>query len=278
MSKQTRALEAIIFDVDGTLADTEEYHRQAFNEAFTEFDMGWHWSQAEYTDLLSISGGRERIRAYAEAHLQPGHRPTALRELAHTIHDRKSDIYRDKLCNGHIQLRSGVLRLLQQAKSAGLHIGIATSSSTFNVETLLAHALDRPLSDYFEVVVTSDTVIDKKPSPAAYQFALAEMALAPHQCIAIEDTANGNRAALDSGLKTLITTHPFTYTHDFSGASLVVDALGMPEAPFKVLAGNSHGSRYVDISLLDALLTGSRQPVSEWVDDDAADDRLIMAK
>lgn len=274
LSNATTTLQAIIFDVDGTLADTEEYHRQAFNEAFAEHGINWHWSPEEYTELLTTSGGRERIRAYAEAHLLPRPDSAALRKLALKLHSRKSAIYRDKLVNGHIGLRPGVLRLLQEARQAGLHIALATSSSTFNVETLLLHALDRPLKDYFETVVTSDIVVDKKPSPAVYQFALAELGLAPDECIAIEDTASGNRAARAAGLKTVITTHRFTRHHDFSSASLVLDQLGAPGDAFEVQAGNSHGASYVDLRLLDALLAGTMEPIADsWTDEPA-----VMAK
>lgn len=270
----TTTLQAVLFDVDGTLADTEEYHRQAFNEAFAEYGLNWHWSREEYTELLAISGGRERIRAYAEAHLLPQPSARAIRKLALDVHTRKSAIYRDKLIKGHIGLRPGVLRLLKEAKQAGVHVALATSSSSFNVETLLGHALDRPIKDYFESVVTSDIVIDKKPSPAVYQYALAELGLAPDECIAIEDTASGNRAARAADLKTVITTHRFTEHHDFTGASLVLDQLGSPAEPFQVQSGNSHGASYVDVALLDALLTGS----FDLIDDSWQPDLAVIAK
>lgn len=271
MTNGITTLKAIIFDVDGTLADTEDYHRQAFNEAFDEYGLNWHWSSEEYTELLAISGGRERIRAYAEAHLLPKPSAAKARDLALEIHTRKSVIYRDKLESGHIGLRSGVLRLLKEAKLAGVHLALATSSSRSNIETLLNNALDRPISDYFESVVTCDTVIDKKPSPAVYQCALAELGLTPDECIAIEDTANGNRAAQAAGLKTVITTHCFTEHHDFSGASLVLDQLGSETSPFTVHSGNPHGARYVDIILLDTLLSGSREVLpDEWQNENVA--------
>jgi HAD superfamily hydrolase (TIGR01509 family) len=253
----TATLQAIIFDVDGTLADTEEVHRQSFNEAFAEFDLDWNWSQDDYIDLLAISGGRERIRAYAQSHLTPNPRIGAARELAASIHTRKSAIYRDKLNSGQVQLRPGVQRLLNEAYADGLHLAIATSTSTANVETLLGNNLDKPLTHYFETIVTSDIVVDKKPAPAVYQYALAELGLAPDHCIAIEDTLNGNLAALAAGLKTVITTHRFTRHHDFPGASLVLDQLGERNRPFSILSGDAHGSSYVDVPLLDTILTGS---------------------
>ena len=275
MNTTTSTLQAVIFDVDGTLADTEEFHRQSFNEAFAEFELDWHWSREEYTELLAISGGRERIRAYAEQHLRPYPGPAALRELALKIHTRKSAIYRDKLCSGHIGLRNGVQRLLHEAHSRGVHCAIATSTSAYNVETLLQHAFNRPLREYFESVVTSDIVVDKKPSPAVYQYAMAELGLAPNQCVALEDTGSGNAAARAAGLKTVITTHQFTRHHDFTGASLVLDRLGGPNTPFHVYAGNPHGADYVNIDLLDKLLSGHAEVATA---PQAPNDRMMMAK
>lgn len=254
----TATLQAIIFDVDGTLADTEEVHRQSFNEAFAEFQLDWNWSHEEYTDLLAISGGRERLRSYAHAHLKPRPRAKALRELAADIHARKSAIYRDKLNNGHIALRPGVQRLLDEARLYNLHLAIATSTSSANVDTLLGKLLKQAPSQIFETIVTSDIVVDKKPDPAVYQYALAELGLMPDHCVAIEDTVNGNRAAIAAGLKTVITTHRFTRHHDFSGAALVLDQLGERNKPFTILSGDAHGASYVDIDLLDGLLSGNR--------------------
>ncbi|MEX2517307.1 MAG: HAD-IA family hydrolase [Gammaproteobacteria bacterium] len=275
MSTSALALQAIIFDVDGTLADTENYHRQAFNDAFGEFDLDWHWSAADYVSLLAISGGRERIREYASKHLKPKLSATATRDLALRMHQRKSEIYREKLVAGHIGFRDGVMRLINEARHRRLHLAIATSTSSPNVDTLLHNALGVPPESIFEAIVTSDIVVDKKPSPAVYQYALAELGLAPDECIAIEDTANGNRAARAAGLKTIITTHQFTEHHDFSGASLVVDQLGGPQQPFTVRQGNAHGARYVDIDLLEILLTGEHYQTQQ---SQPAADLLIMAK
>lgn len=271
----TATLQAIIFDVDGTLADTEELHRQSFNEAFAEFELDWDWSQDDYIDLLAISGGRERIRSYAHTHLKPRPRAKALRELAADIHARKSDIYRHKLTSGHAGLRPGVQRLLNEARLDGLHLAIATSTSSANVETLLGNIFKQPSSSLFETIVTSDIVADKKPDPAVYQYALAELGLAPEHCIAIEDTVNGNLAARAAGLRTVITTHRFTRQHDFPGASLVLDQLGERDQPFTILSGEAHGASYVDIGLLDAILTGD----SQLRDDDYPENLpLVMAK
>lgn len=247
-------LKAIIFDVDGTLANTEETHRQSFNTAFEEFGLKYHWSEQEYAGLLSISGGRERITAYLKTRKFKNADEHSLREFASQLHQRKSEIYRNNLIAGHVGLRNGVLRLINEARQKNIKLGIATATSRANVETLLQHNLGETGLEQFDVVVTSDIVKDKKPSPAVYQFAIAEMGLTPESCIAIEDTSNGNKAARAAGLKTVITTHAFTIDNDFSGASLVINQLGEPEMPFSVISGNSFGYGYVETELLIKLI------------------------
>lgn len=247
-------LKAIIFDVDGTLANTEEIHRQSFNEAFREFDLNYSWSEREYTRLLSISGGKERIYAYLKDKSITLDNEYSLREYSLIIHKRKSEIYREKLVAGHIGLRSGVQRLINEAESKNIRLAIATCTSLSNVETLLCNAIGVNALSRFSAIVTSDVVLDKKPSPIAYQFALAELGLEAKHCIVIEDTQNGNIAALETGLKTIITTHSLTLDNNFSGSSLVIDKLGEPESPFTVSCGNAFGSHYVDVDLLEKTL------------------------
>lgn len=253
-----QALKAIIFDVDGTLANTEETHRQSFNCAFSEFGLDYQWSEQEYTKLLSISGGRERITAFLKAQNFDIKGDIKLRDFALRVHQRKSEIYREKLVAGHIGLRTGVFRLITEARQQGIKLGIATATCYENVKTLLQTNLGTEGFTYFDVVVTSDIIKDKKPSPVVYQFALAELGLTPDHCIAIEDTTNGNRAARTAGLKSIITTHAFTIDNDFNGASLVVDQLGEPDTPFNVLAGNTHGCSYVDVNLLKRIVNQTR--------------------
>ena len=268
-------LKAIIFDVDGTLANTEETHRLAFNAAFQEFGLNYHWSEQDYIELLSISGGRERITAFLKSQNDFDFTTEIkLREFARQIHERKSEIYREKLVAGHIGLRSGVKRLIAEARQKQIKIGIATATSYANVKTLLENNLGSGALDNFAVIVTSDIVKDKKPYPVVYQFAIAELGLVPEDCIAIEDTANGNLAAYNSGLQVVITTHNFTTDNDFSGASLVVDQLGEPDQPFNITSGNAYDSSYVDIALLNKILESSHQGIAR----NRIDDAVVMAK
>lgn len=270
-----RALQAIVFDMDGTLADTEEIHRQAFNRAFAEFGFEWQWSPEEYHDLLSISGGRERIRQYLMQKRERPRATAALRQLALSVHKRKSELYRELLVAGHVALRPGVNCLLTEARAQDLKLAIATSSSRRNVETLLATTLGANADGLFRAFATCDVVEDQKPSPAIYQYALAELGIEPGHAVAIEDTRNGNLAARAAGLKTLITTHRYTRDNDFRGASLVLDQLGEPGQPFRVLAGEAYGATFVDLDLLQRILAGAERP--EPVADDNWRIRSVVA-
>ena len=248
-------LKAIIFDMDGTLAATEETHRQAFNEAFKEFHTPFQWSVSEYIQLLSISGGKERIFKFLK--LQNFNVPEneKLRDYTLRIHQRKSEIYRKKLIAGHIGLRNGVERLIKEARQKGISMAIATCTSKANVEVVSKSVLGEDALSYFETLVSSDLVADKKPSPAVYQYALANLGLKPENCVVLEDTSNGNRAALTAGIKTVITTHPLTVDEDFTGASLVIDQLGEPEDNFTVSSGDALDAKYVDVDLLEKIIS-----------------------
>ena len=238
---------AIIFDMDGTLADTEELHRRAFNLAFREHACPLNWSRLEYKQLLSVSGGRERIHYCLQ---QAGMADAGLQRTVDAVHRTKSTLYRQILVSGVIKLRPGIRRLVQECRAAGLKLAIATSSSTDNVNTLLSRTFGSDGNDFFPVVVTCDLVADKKPLPAVYHYALSELGVKAEHCVAVEDTTNGNLAALAAGIPVVITTHPLTVDNDFSGASLVLNHLGEPDKPFKVAAGAAYGRHFVDLDLL----------------------------
>ncbi len=256
-------LKALIFDVDGTLADTEETHRLAFNETFAKYGLDWYWSPEQYIRLLAISGGRERIRRYARTHPRPGYAHLSDEDLAGELHHDKTERYARMLVEGHVGLRPGVLRLLREARCDGIRLAIATSTARSNVITLLDNNLPEGWQAWFEVIVSSEDISRQKPDPEVYQRALAGIGVMADDAMAIEDTENGHRAARAAGLKTVITTHYFTEHHDFSGASLVVNRLGEPDLPFKRAAGDAHGATLVDIALLRRLNAPAGIPVSE---------------
>jgi len=248
-------LEALIFDVDGTLADTErDGHRVAFNQAFTNAGLDWEWGVDLYGKLLKVSGGKERMSRYmvdkGDQHLQDGN-ATLIPEL----HTAKNLIYSEMLQHGRISLRRGIRRLLSSARDAGLRLAIATTTSRVNVIELLRHTVHPEGLSWFEVIATADEVPDKKPSPAVYEYVLDEMKLKRESCLAFEDSENGLMASQQAGIETIVTVNDYTRNGNFSQALLVLSDLGGPGQPFEVMGGRAAGSigarySYVSVELL----------------------------
>lgn len=240
-----KKLEALIFDVDGTLADTErDGHRVAFNQAFAEAGLDWDWTVDLYGELLQVTGGKERIRLYVEKFLEGFEPDEDIIEFAARLHKRKTHFYLELLQSGAIPLRPGVERLINEAREAGLRLAIATTTTPANVTYLLSATLGEESLDWFEVIAAGDIVPAKKPAPDIYDWALEQMDLDPQACLAFEDSLNGVKSSLGAGLKTLITVNGYTKEDDFSGAELVLDQYGEPDKPFTILEGDAN--RYAD--------------------------------
>lgn len=221
------ALEALIFDVDGTLADTESAHLAAFNQAFAEFGLDWRWDEALYTELLNISGGKERILHYWHT-AQPALRELeamALQDTVERLHELKTAAYESAVNDGAVSLRPGVLRLMDEALAEGVQLAIATTTSPVNIAALLRRAIGPDWRMNFTAIGDASTAPVKKPHPQVYQQMLAALQLAPARCLAFEDSSNGLRAATAAGLATVITPTRYTAQHDFSGALRVLPDL-----------------------------------------------------
>jgi len=233
-------LEALIFDVDGTLADTErDGHRVAFNRAFTDLGLGWEWSVEMYRQLLAVTGGKERIRYYLERFNTTFRRPADLDDFIAELHAVKTRHYVRMLDKGAIPLRPGVERLLHEARAEGMRIAIATTTTPENVTALLEHALHPDSPSWFEVIGAGDVVPAKKPAPDIYEYVLQRLALTAAQCMAFEDSANGIRSSVGAGLHTVVAVNAYTRNEDFSRALLVLDHFGEPHLPFVVLGGSA---------------------------------------
>lgn len=246
-------LTTLLFDVDGTLAETEEVHREAFNKAFEQAGLDWHWSPSLYAELLAVTGGKERIRYFLDTRLPGFETPIRLDEYIASLHAAKTDIYTGMVASGQVALRPGVRRLLDEARGAGLRLGIATTTTPANVLALLTHSLADDAADWFEVIAAGGVVPNKKPAPDIYFYAMQQLGVDARECLAFEDSANGLLSARDAGLQTLVTVSQYTRGQNFSGAALVLDQLGEPDQPFEVLAGDADAYRCVNVQQLREL-------------------------
>jgi HAD superfamily hydrolase (TIGR01509 family) len=220
-------LQALIFDVDGTLADTEAAHRAAFNQAFDQEGLDWHWDEALYTQLLDVSGGKERLTHYwTQRHPEVRDVDGAgVRDTIARLHELKTAAYEAMVNDGAVSLRPGVLHLIDAAGHAGLHLAIATTTSPVNIAALLRGAIGSDWRQFFGIVEDASTAAIKKPHPQVYLQTLQRLQLPAAQCLAFEDSANGLRAATGAGLATVITPTQFTAGHDFSAALKVLPNL-----------------------------------------------------
>jgi HAD superfamily hydrolase (TIGR01509 family) len=248
------SLRALLFDVDGTLADTErDGHRLAFNAAFREFGLDWEWDVPLYGKLLAITGGKERISHYIGAFRPDFKRPADFDDLIAALHKAKTRHYTELLAEGGLPMRPGVARLLKEAREAGLRLAIATTTTPDNVTALLEHSLASDAASWFEVIAAGDIVPAKKPAPDIYLWTLEKMHLKAESCLAFEDSENGIRASRGAGLKTLVTVNDYTVDHDFRGAAAVLTDLGEPDAPATAISGAWSGQGYVTVESLKAL-------------------------
>ncbi len=236
-------LEALIFDLDGTLADTEETHRQAFNAAFIELELWWDWSPERYATLLRISGGEERIRHYIGTLGVPAAERARLLELAPALHRAKTRLTTELLARGRRPFRPGVARLLRQAREQGLKLALASTTTSANVDALLRANLAEAPHVFFDVIACADQVRAKKPSPELYDLVLSSLRLPAEACIAFEDSVNGLAAAKAAGLVTVVTPTRWNVGQDFGAADLLLASLEDLDVPgLERLLGEAHAA------------------------------------
>ena len=216
---------AIIFDVDGTLAETEETHRKAFNRAFQGAGLSWSWDQELYRELLAVTGGKERIRYFIEDFGAEGAPQDDLDGFIRALHAEKTIAYTQIVSGGELQLRPGVRKVIAEARERGYRLAIATTTTPANVDALFASTFGDAGQNLFEVICAGDSVPNKKPAPDVYIKALEELDLPGASCVAIEDSRNGLLSACAAGIATIVTPGIYTRDENFDEAALVIDDL-----------------------------------------------------
>ena len=253
MSASRPELRGLLLDFDGTIAETERRgHRVAYNRAFAELGLGWQWDEHLYGELLAVAGGRERLRHYIETHRpRLPDDPALVSSLVARIHDAK--IRHFAAIAPTIGARPGVLRLLREAGEAGIRTAIATTAARAGVEAILASVTG--LSSLVTLIAANDVVERMKPAPDVYLWTLAQLRLSANECVAIEDSNVGLRAATGAGLATVVTVSDYTALEDFAGARAVLTDLGEADAPARSLGGLAPGNGIVNVDFLRAVLS-----------------------
>ncbi|MYM57074.1 HAD-IA family hydrolase [Thalassovita mangrovi] len=213
-------LRALIFDVDGTLAETEELHRRAFNDTFAVEGLAWDWDRDGYRELLKTTGGKERMLAFAAREGIDFSTEEAAR-----LHKIKTARYATLVDRGGLELRPGIAELIDKARAHGLKLAVATTTSPQNVDQLCHSCWGRAATEVFDTIAAGDQVAQKKPAPDVYQLALQQLGLPAEDTIAFEDTANGVRSARAAGIRVVVTPSMYSGAEDFTGADWILPTL-----------------------------------------------------
>jgi HAD superfamily hydrolase (TIGR01509 family) len=251
------ALEAIFFDQDGVIIDTErDGHRVAFNQAFRESGFSFQWDVDEYHALLQVGGGKERMTHYLHTKgFGVPVAPDAEHDLIKKLHLRKTAIFIELIESGRLPLRPGVHRFMKEAADNGLKLGICTTSDEKAAQAIVRTKLaDIPLS----FILAGDIVKKKKPDPEIYCLALQKTGLEPRQCLVVEDSANGIRAAKSAGIPVLATSNPYTEREDLGAADMVVTCLGDFHGDHGILRQGGCGLNYDGVLTFNQLVTWHR--------------------
>lgn len=242
-------MQALIFDVDGTLADTETVHLQAFNAAFAEAGLDWFWDEALYTRLLKVAGGKERLRHYWHVADLDEADGTRVNEVIDAVHAIKTRHYAARVRDAGLPLRPGIARLIDEAQAAALPVAIATTTTPANLDALLHTPFGPGWRSRFAAICDASTTHAKKPSPEVYFDVLRRLGLKGPDCVAFEDSANGLRAARAAGVPTVVTPSAYMSQDDFDGALAVLPHLGEPHAPVPSSVPDEHPG-WVDLAVL----------------------------
>src|SRR5487761_2275269 len=255
-------IKALIFDVDGTIADTEETHRQSFNAAFLEHGLSWDWSRGEYAELLRTSGGKERIAVYIASLGLEHQEQERLLGMVQLIHGSKTRIYGELIADGGAPLRPGVARLIGEARAAGVRLAIASTTTSANISALISAQFGADAWNWFEAMACGDVVSNKKPAPDIYTRALGMLRLQARDCVAFEDSVNGLKSAKAAGLYAVVTPTTWSEGQDFSGADFLLRSLGDPDAPLQGSEAKRAGGPCLALARLRQLHAAALRPAA----------------
>ncbi len=216
-------IKALIFDVDGTLADTEDAHREAFNDAFFKAGFAWHWDRALYKDLLSVAGGKQRIRFFLEGYHRDVFARDDLEDLIANLHAVKTEFFVQRLKSGQVPLRPGIAPLIREAHARRVPLAIATTTTPLNVRTLLEVNLGAGVLEWFACIGDGAQVPVLKPAPDVYIWVLEKLGLDPQDTLALEDSHNGLAACTAAHVPCVIVTNAYSADQDFNGALAIRD-------------------------------------------------------
>jgi HAD superfamily hydrolase (TIGR01509 family) len=226
-------MEALIFDCDGVIVDTEkDGHRIAFNKAFFLKGIAAAWDIDQYKQLVHVAGGKERMTHYFNQTVWP-EQYSDKDLLISELHKLKTELFMDLIQSGALPLRPGVARLVDEAIDNDIKLAVCSTSNERAVNTIVDVLLGEERKKKFSAILAGDVVARKKPDPAIYLLCQQQLGIHPSQCVVVEDNRNGLMAAKSAGMICLVTTNPYTQSEDFTEADLVVDQLG-DEAEIKV--------------------------------------------
>lgn len=246
-------LKALVFDVDGTLADTEETHRAAYNAAFAEHSLSWYWTHQRYAALLAVSGGCERLRYAVRSQAMSKQERAQLLRLVPSLHRTKTRLYAEFVAAGRVHLRPGIARLIAEARAAGLDLALVSSTTPTNIDALLNANLGAQARGWFRVLADGEHVAQRKPAPDIFKLALTYLEQPAANCVAFEDSPAGVAAAGAAGLFTVGLPNAWSAAHTLRGAQLVLDHLGEPEQPLPEPAAAQVGGDYLELLTLARL-------------------------
>jgi HAD superfamily hydrolase (TIGR01509 family) len=251
-------LQAILFDCDGVLAETErDGHRVAYNRAMTDLNIEVQWSEDEYAELVLISGGKERLWHYFSLNRArfPEHRFG--REIIQRIYEKKTEIFKAMARDGALPPRAGIARVITEAHNLGISLFVCSTSHRESVESLLRRNYGEHCLAWFTELLCGDIVPHKKPAPDIYLLVKDKYHMDPECCCVIEDSRNGLLAAKGAGMRCLVTQSYYTTAENFTEADMVVSCLGDPngEAIRVIKKGKARlKSPWITIADIEALL------------------------